>query len=819
MRNVIKVSGLMCIVAASMALGAAEPVLLSGIVSGPDGQTIEDAAVNAYRVGFTTETGGGFDISHEAATTSDVNGRFSLSLTHSALPGHQATMLFAEKEGYSIAFAYIMGHEDIQLQMTEPQTLSGRVQDARGDAVADALVQLPMLSVPIGQITGDVRQIPMAIGFEPIPYFTTRTDDEGRFTFTNLPENCTAEIMVKKPGLAPFQSARGMGSPQHGCTYTVGKDDIVLTLPDPLTLTGVVTDPDGQAVSDVTVMLRESDTFYSFTYAPVQTDADGAFIFTDVAPGSVALSISDPAWMSEIVTVDVQADMAVPLTVSTGTLLTVTVVDGMTEEPIQGAHVQINVEQQRAMPQMGQTQEDGTFQKRLTPGTYHIHTHAAGYSRGHHEIVEITDDQPVKLTLSLGPTAKITGTVTDSDGKPVAGAEVFTLPRHHTQQTLPITDEQGVFVLAWEPEHQRWTDGEFYILASHRDENLAVAERIDEDTTDIHLTLQPGLTVSGKVTDPDGAPIAEAAVQVMFRGSRWSTSMTRGPQHTTDTDGRYTISALPPDQRYNLHIIGPTGYGTGSIDIEEQLEERRQITASEITLKHANLSVSGTIVDEDGSPVQGVRLHMHGTGQPSGNAVSDSEGKFAFDAVCEGTLRITAWHHTANEQLHANVQTEGGAQDITIILAPPEQLGGFIPRRPGSLVGEPLPDLSGYGIELAEESSPVLVCVWDWRQRPSRHLVQQLADRAEALARRSVQVVLLNAEPTDRDPLEAWLSNADIPLACGIIETDPKEAHFTLGVQAMPWLILTDTEQKVVAEGFALSELTDKLDEMTGSSD
>jgi hypothetical protein len=38
-----------------------------------------------------------------------------------------------------------------------------------------------------------------------------------------------------------------------------------------------------------------------------------------------------------------------------------------------------------------------------------------------------------------------------------------------------------------------------------------------------------------------------------------------------------------------------------------------------------------------------------------------------------------------------------------------------------------------------------------------------------------------------------------------------KEVHFACGVKSLPWLILTDNEHIVRAEGFGISELEQKM--------
>jgi len=44
-----------------------------------------------------------------------------------------------------------------------------------------------------------------------------------------------------------------------------------------------------------------------------------------------------------------------------------------------------------------------------------------------------------------------------------------------------------------------------------------------------------------------------------------------------------------------------------------------------------------------------------------------------------------------------------------------------------------------------------------------------------------------------------------------MIQGDVEKTRFTWGVKSLPWLILTDRNHVVAAEGFALAELDDML--------
>jgi len=63
------------------------------------------------------------------------------------------------------------------------------------------------------------------------------------------------------------------------------------------------------------------------------------------------------------------------------------------------------------------------------------------------------------------------------------------------------------------------------LLARDVERNLATAQDIEESTTTLDLRLEPGLTVSGRVTDAKGKPPAKAEAEMMFWSERMGLPM------------------------------------------------------------------------------------------------------------------------------------------------------------------------------------------------------------------------------------------------------------------------------------------------------
>ena len=127
-------------------------------------------------------------------------------------------------------------------------------------------------------------------------------------------------------------------------------------------------------------------------------------------------------------------------------------------------------------------------------------------------------------------------------------------------------------------------------------------------------------------------------------------------------------------------------------------------------------------------------------------------------------------------------------------------------------VGKPLPKLEDLKLSSEQiQNKPLLVCFFDVEQRPSRNCIMRLARQARQLKQEGVTVVAVQASEIDEDTLNEWTKEYNIPFPIGIVQDDEMKTHFDWGIKALPWFILTDCEHEVVAEGFALQELNDKL--------
>ncbi len=130
--------------------------------------------------------------------------------------------------------------------------------------------------------------------------------------------------------------------------------------------------------------------------------------------------------------------------------------------------------------------------------------------------------------------------------------------------------------------------------------------------------------------------------------------------------------------------------------------------------------------------------------------------------------------------------------------------------------GDPLPDLTplGLGSDVAPTNTPILLCLFDSQQRPSRHLVRQLTVQHEALRQKGLTVLAVQAAVIDSRSFQEWRGSNAFPFPVSQVAKESEQTAWVTGIATLPWLVLTDAQRRIAAEGFALEEIDAKLKAM-----
>ncbi|MCL0090175.1 carboxypeptidase regulatory-like domain-containing protein, partial [Dehalococcoidia bacterium] len=244
------------------------------------------------------------------------------------------------------------------------------------------------------------------------------------------------------------------------------------------------------------------------------------------------------------------------------------------------------------------TAEDGTYEiPDLPAGTYTMRVfppRGAYLTAARIPDIEVTAGATTTVDVTLPEGGIIAGRVTDSEGHGLYRAWVIAW-----DPILPIgwiirTNVQGYYTTpGLSPGETEW------IFFAPPGVHLAPVEipitvTAGETTTvDVALT-EPGGVIAGRVTDPDGLPVADALVEVrepVLGGGAWV---------FTDKDGYYTTHGLSPGIT-EMWVRPPHDLGLPSAHIPGI-----EVVAGETTIVNVTLGVgiiSGRVTDTAGAPV------------------------------------------------------------------------------------------------------------------------------------------------------------------------------------------------------------------------
>ena len=794
----------------------AKQITCTGKVVDEQDQPIAGAKVTLHEMVYNEEIRS-YDTKETGEVTTGIDGAFSFS-TSAVSDVYRYGYIVAEKEGLALDFAtwnIREGDKELQIKMGRPKELAGIVVDESDKPVSDAQVSISML------IIGSMQDEHGVGGPVATELFKSITDAAGNFKFTKIPSEAAAEFIIKKEGRATVSTYKSTGMADQKLNYTAGQTDIKLVLPAEARIEGIVVQKStGKPVGGVKLIARSEQGTGYFRSKPLISNEDGKFSINALASGIYTLRLATPTeelsdWIAEFVEVITEVGKTksgVKIELLKGGILEVVVTDAVNKQPVEKASVSVR-NQASSEYQSGRSDKDGIARIRLVPGEYQIsYVYKEGYSRQRaQDIVTIEDGKTEHIEYELAGQPKITGIVKDERGKPVKGVKLKVCPMGGGRGDS-TTDAEGKFEITYDPG--RRPSGEnpvMFLVARYEEDNLAAAVQIDEDAGALDITLKPGVIFTGKVLDPEGKGIEGATLYANLRVSNWGSPIGR-ERIKTDSQGKFEIRAIPAEQKYNLYARAE-GYGERSEEIDTNNAVDNRLDMGTITLAVANLSVSGMVVDDDDKPVAGVRVSCYGDNQPSRRAQTDTDGKFTLENVCAGKIRLSA-NKRGTPRLYGNIETEGGATDIKIVISQRSSSTRYQPKRPPSLIGRPLPELKNVKVEIPSsdtEGKMILVCFWDMEQRPSRYCLMQLAKQAEQLKQKGIIVVAVQASKIDENKLNDWVKKYKIPFPVGMVQGDEEKTRFTWGVRSLPCLILTDRKHVVRAEGFGINALNEKI--------
>ncbi|HSN85179.1 MAG TPA: carboxypeptidase-like regulatory domain-containing protein [Thermoanaerobaculia bacterium] len=232
----------------------------------------------------------------------------------------------------------------------------------------------------------------------------------------------------------------------------------------------------------------------------------------------------------------------------------------------------------------------------------------------------------------------LTGTVTDPEGRPVAGLSLW---------TVALAEQRGKHDLL--PSAVSGPDGSFSIPGLPRGQidlhacgraYLPVVRSVWFTDDPVHLEVEPAMMIRGQVLDEDGAPVAGVLLSVteslnnLGPGEHppipiWSPCPPSGAAES-GADGRYEIGPFAPGE-YDLQVE--------LADFELAPEEPRHLMImDEVSVDPFDLRLKrlggrkGSLTDSAGEPVRWTDLTVTPEGGMPGSFHSWDDGSFTFFA-------------------------------------------------------------------------------------------------------------------------------------------------------------------------------------------
>lgn len=489
-----------------------------------------------------------------------------------------------------------------------------------------------------------------------------KTDANGQWEYPHVPVHLSSlSVEIKYKQYKPFRA--GLSRDQY--ELIDGKQREKISMEEGLTVTGTVTDKDGNPVEGALVRTK-----FLNHERETKTGSDGVYKLVGCEPRNARIVVSAPEKALELKEVAVTETMdPVDFVLGPGNLIRIKVVDPE-GKPIANAgfHLQnwgtdFRVDYFEFDHVKCKTNQDGIWEWHEAPNDAFTGDIYYFGSRGEfmslsRETIEITDELQV---FELNPQLYVSGKVTDAEtGEPVKAFRVIPgleAQQRNTQSDDAINAENGRYRIKHfrqsYPIHFVRIEADGYQPVESRD----IAP--DEGEVSIDFKLERATNIVSRVVTPDGKPADGATVVLGVSGSQISinngrlnkSSTFQSPNVNTDANGEFQFP--PREKGFHLIVLHEDGFAhiaTGqswfdpksnlqsvdSVPEEIELTPWSQVTGTAKTgakpLANKKISLLGG-------------LHSYGNNVPNiftrNDVVAGKNGSFKFERVFAGRCSIS----------------------------------------------------------------------------------------------------------------------------------------------------------------------------------
>lgn len=296
-----------------------------------------------------------------------------------------------------------------------------------------------------------------------------------------------------------------------------------------------------------------------------------------------------------------------------------------------------------------------SFGHAVAPSLYQFEYYDNVYNEEDAASVAVAFGESIRLDATLLRLGTISGTVTNLDGMPVQATVHLCNTEGACLQSVR-TNEDGMYTVLGVPlgsyKIDFTSDNTMYASQSYTDsasdENPTLIEiQGGEIFTDIDGQLPKWSVISGKVLDVDGKPISDTYIYA-HRSEECCTDFTFVNRSALTTeDGLYEIHVAPGKyilrtvyndvpKLYRNEFYGGSFSQDEAVPVTVGLEATMSMTDFQLDETHI---LSGTITDQAGNPVSGMRVDYYYI-NPDSCCTDWIIGHFAADTDIEGNFEL-----------------------------------------------------------------------------------------------------------------------------------------------------------------------------------
>ncbi len=404
-----------------------------------------------------------------------------------------------------------------------------------------------------------------------------------------------------------------------------GTEGVELRVAQGVTLSGHLTDDDGRPVAGalVTALFVEHSRFFD-----TLSDAEGRWRLGPLPEGDYNLVFAREGLLPEHAKVRDATDRKQEVTLHRPQRLAGQVV--WEERPVSGARVHAEGEH-RKLDTTTDAQGHFSFEG-LRPGRYEVDATHSGLDATGQAVLQPGVDAS-ELLLELGTGVRVTGTVRDSAGRPIAEADVsawFLSAEYRSKGKKTRTAPDGTYELGpLEPGKYRFqAEAPRYVSPESQEKQVKGNLTLD-------FVLEDAVMVEGRVVGDNGEPLE--GVTLMLRNPANEETDEVDSQVASKTDGTFVLEAPKPGSYQLLAVHGDFTPATQPVPAPS--------SGIQVVLS-AGAQVVGDVVDETGAPAPEAEVSLvpeqDAESWKEKQTIPNKQGHFTLKGVAAGKYVISA---------------------------------------------------------------------------------------------------------------------------------------------------------------------------------